>query len=66
MHLKKTGYGGGRAVRGDSMYERVLIPLDGSDIAETISLRREGAWFRPVLQSPMGETQKSRVDSGTD
>jgi hypothetical protein len=66
MHLKKTGYGGGRAARGGSMYERVLIPLDGSDIAETISLRREGAWFRPVLQSPMGETQKSRVDSGTD
>jgi hypothetical protein len=34
MHLKKTGYGGGRAARGGSMYERVLIPLDGSDIAE--------------------------------
>jgi hypothetical protein len=47
MHLKNTGDGGGCAARGASMYEHVPILLDGSDLAEAMPLRRQGAWFSP-------------------
>ena len=52
--LQDTGDGGGRAARGASMYEHVPIRPDGSDLAEAMSLRRQGAWFSSGATEPDG------------